>query len=236
MKARLVLAALVVGVAVVPLSAQDVSGPGLGEVVVTANRLNARYAQQDRPVIGLRRQADSAVVQVSISSDSRDEADRKREIHTMLMSALDRAGAAGVEIVTGSFELVPVTKANYQELPMVGAGRIDTSRVSFIVKTRLAGSVTNAEKKLGDFVKSVPKMGRGAIDRGGGVTLTIIDPDQYRGAIVKLVAENARAQAAVFGPDYAVQVSGIDGQVYWSQVSNTDVFLYIPYRFTIVPK
>jgi hypothetical protein len=235
MKEAIVLAAMF-GAMAAPIAAQDGSAPGLGEVVVTANRLNARYAQQDRPVIGLRRQADSAVMTVSISSDSRDEADRKREIHAMLASALDRAGAAGVEMVTGSFELVPITKANYQELPMFGAGRVDTSQVSFMVKTKLAGSVINAEKKLGDFVKSVPKSGRGAIDKSGGVTLTIIDPDQYRAAIVKLVADNARAQAAVFGPDYAVQVSGIDGQLFWSQVSNTDVFLYIPYRFTIVPK
>lgn len=236
MKAAFFLAMAILGTAITPTLAQDATAPGLGEVVVTANRLNARYAQQDRPVVGLRRQADSAVMSVSISSDSRDEADRKREIHAMLMSSLDRASAAGVEMVTGSFELVPVTTANYQELPMFGAGRVDTSQVSFMVKTKLAGSVTNAEKKLSDFVKSVPKTGRGAIDKGGGVTLTIIDPDQYRGEIVRLVAENARAQAAVFGPDYAVQVSGIDGQLYWSQVSNTDVFLYIPYRFTIVPK
>ncbi len=228
----LVVAALLAA----PAAAQDASAPGLGEVVVTANRLNARYAQQDRPVVGLRRQADSAVMTVSISSDSRDEADRKREIHAMLVSALDRASAAGVEMVTGSFELVPVTRANYQELPMFGAGRVDTSQVTFMVKTKLAGSVTNAEKKLGDFVKTVPKTGRGSIDKSGGVTLTIIDPDKYRAAIVNLVAENARAQAAVFGPDYAVQVSGIDGQLFWSQVSNTDVFLYIPYRYTIVPK
>lgn len=236
MKARYFVAAAMLGAVAAPVAAQDASAPGLGEVVVTANRLNARYAQQDRPVVGLRRQADSAVMSVSISSDSRDEADRKREIHAMLLSALDRAGAAGIEMVTGNFELVPVTKSNYQELPMFGAGRVDTSQVSFMVKTRLAGSVANAEKKLGDFVKSVPKTGRGAIDKGSGVTLTIIDPDQYRGAIVKLVAENARAQAAVFGPDYAVQVNGIDGQLFWSQVSNTEVFLYIPYRFTIVPK
>jgi hypothetical protein len=233
MKAGFLVAAAMLAA---PVAGQDADAPGLGEVVVTANRLNARYAQQDRPVVGLRRQADSAVMSVSISSDSRDEADRKREIHAMLVSALDKAAAAGVEMVTGSFEIVPVTKANYQELPMFGAGRVDTSQVSFMVKTKLAGSVTNAEKKLGDFVKTVPKTGRGSIDKSGGVTLTIIDPDKYRAAIVNLVAENARAQAAVFGPDYAVHVSGIDGQLFWSQVSNTDVFLYIPYRYTIVPK
>ena len=119
---------------------------------------------------------------------------------------------------------------------MSGAGRVDTSQVSFMVKTSLAGSVTDAELKLSAFVKTVPKTGRGAIDQTSGVTLTIIDPDQYRGPIVKLVAENARMQAAVFGPEYAVQVSGIDGQVFWSQVSDSEVFLYVPYRYTIVPK
>jgi FtsP/CotA-like multicopper oxidase with cupredoxin domain len=66
--------------------------------------------------------------------------------------------------------------------------------------------------------------------------LTIVNPDQYRDAIVQLVADNARRYAAMFGPDYAVQVGGIDGQVFWSQVSGTDVFLYVPYRYTIVPK
>jgi hypothetical protein len=68
------------------------------------------------------------------------------------------------------------------------------------------------------------------------LTLTIVNPDQYRDAIVKLVADNARHYAALFGTDYAVQVNGIDAQVYWSQVSGTDVFLYVPYRYTIVPK
>lgn len=236
MKAAFFLVAAIFASTAAPALAQEANAPALGEVVVTANRLNARYAQQDRPVVGLRRQADSAVMQVSISSDSRAEADRKREIHAMLLSALDKAAASGIELVTGSFELVPVTRANYQELPLFGAGRVDTSQVSFMVKTRLAGSVTNAEQRLDSFVKGVPKSGRGAIDRAGGVTLTIVNPDQYRDAIVQLVAENSRRYAAMFGPDYAVQVNGIDGQVFWSQVSNTDVFLYVPYRYTIVPK
>lgn len=233
MTRTLVLAALLIAA---PVAAQEKAAPGLGEVVVTANRLNARYAQQDRPVVGLRRQADSAVMTISISSDSRDEATRKKEIYAMLQSAMDRAATAGVELVTGNFELVPVTKANYQELPLVWAGRPDTSRVDIMVKVKLAGSTTAAEKRIEDYVKSIPKSGRGAVDRTGSLTLTIIDPDQYRQAIVELVAADARRQAAVFGSDYAVQVSGIDGQLFWSQISGTEVFLYIPYRYTIVPK
>jgi hypothetical protein len=219
-----------------PLFAQETNAPGLGEVIVTGNRLSAGYAQQDRPVVGLRRQADSAVIQVAISSDSRDYETRKREIHAVLLSTLDRAAAAGVELVTGNFELIPVTKANYQDLSFTGAGRVDTSKVDLMIKVKLSGSRALAEQKLTAFIKSVPGSGRGVIDKTSGLTLTIVNPDQYRDVIVKLVADSARRYAAMFGPDYAVQVSGIDGQVSWSQVSGTDVFLYVPYRYTIVPK
>jgi hypothetical protein len=236
MKPAYLFAAACLAATVPSAFAQDAKAPDLGEVVVTSNRLNARYAQQDRPVVGLRRQADSAVIQIAISSESRDEATRKREIHTMLLSALDRASAAGVELVVGNFELTPVTKANYQELPLVWAGRADTSKADLMVKAKLAGSTDAAQKRIDAFVKAIPRADRGAIDKTGSLTLTIINPDQYRDTIVKLIAENAQNYAAMFGADYAVQVSGIDGQVFWSQVSGTDVFLYIPYRYTIVPK
>jgi hypothetical protein len=236
MKHRLTIAASMLLFGGSPAFTQETSTPSLGEVVVTANRLNARYAQQDRPVVGLRRQADSAVMSISISSESRDLADRKREIHAMVVAALDRASGTGIEMVTGNFELTPVTKANYQELPFNSAGRVDTSQINFMIKVKLAGSTSAAEQRLDAFVKSVPRTGRGAIDKSGGLTLTIINPDQYREAIVKLIAEHTRHYAGIFGADYAVQLNGIDGQVLWSQVSGTDVFLYMPYRYTIVPK
>jgi len=236
MRLGLFLAAAILGAATVPAIAQDANPPGLGEVVVTGNRLNARYAQQNRPVVGLRRQADAAVLQIAVASDSRDEATREREIHTMLLAALDRAGAAGVELVTGGFELVPVTRATYQDLPLGSAGRIDTSQANLMIKVKLAGSITAAEQRLDAFIKGIPRTGRGTVDKTGGLALTIVNPDQYRDAIVQLVADNARHYAAMFGPDYAVQVSGVDGQVFWSQISGTDVFLYVPYSYTIVPK
>lgn len=74
------------------------------------------------------------------------------------------------------------------------------------------------------------------VSTGGGITLTVVNPDQYRDAIVQLVAGDARHMAALFGPDFTFNVTGIDGQVSWSQVSSTEVFLYIPYRYVIIPK
>jgi hypothetical protein len=235
MKSVLVVAASLF-IAATPALAQQVTAPDLGEILVTSNRQNVRYAQQERPVVGLRRQADSAVMQMTISSESRDAAVRKREIHSMLASALDRAAAAQIELVTGPYELTPVTKATYQELPQYNGGRADTSQVSLMIKTKLAGSAVAAQQRLEAFVKNLPRSDRGAVDHGSGITLTIINPDQYREAIIKAVAEHARRHASFFGDNYAVRVDGIDGQVLWSQVTSTDVFLYIPYRFAVVPK
>lgn len=234
MKVGIWIAAALFATFVTPLAAQDTGG--LGEVVVTANRNNIRYFQQDRPVVGLRRQADGAVIAVSISSDSRDAETRKKEIHAVLLAALGRAGGAGVELVSGGYQLEPVTKANYTELPLQWAGRADTSKVDLLVKTRLAGSATATAKRLIDFVKAIPKSDRGVIDMTGSLTLTIVEPDQYRDQVVKLIAEEATRNAAIFGPEFRYNISGIDSQLSWTQVSSTDVFLYLPYRYTIYPR
>lgn len=234
MKRICLTAALLVVAGAAPALGQASNAADLGEVVVTAQRISQPYYQQERPVVGLRRQADSAVQRIQISSDSRDEAERKREIQAVLSAALDRAGAAGVELVTGNFQLVPVTRAGAKDLPYTGAGRPDTSKVDLMVKARLDGSTQSAQQRIDAFVKGVPKNGRGLLEASGGLSLTIINPDQYRDAIVRQVADHANRYAAMFGPDYRVSVSGIDGQVAWSQVSGTEVFLYIPYRYSIV--
>lgn len=237
MKASLALVTVAIAWASPPALAQPPEAGGLGEVVVTATRGNIRYYQQDRPVVGLRRTADSAAMPLAISSDTREEATRKREIHTALLAAIDRAAAGGLELVSGTAQLNPVTRANYQELQFQWAGRVDTSKIELMVKVRLAGSAAAAaEKRLVDFIKAVPGSGRAVVERNGAMTLTIVDPDQYRDAIVQRVAQDARHNAGIFGPDFTFNINGIDGPVSWSQVSGTDVFLYLPYRYTIVPK
>ena len=224
----IVLAATLSGAAL----AQD----DMGEVIVTAQRTSADYYADEQPVIGLKRTADSAVQAVEITSDSREEDVRKREIQAMLEAAIKRASAAGVELVTGDFELVQVTLANYKELIFRSGNRPDTSEVSFFVKSKLDGSTGSAQTRIDNFITSVPATGRSLIEKQGGLTLTIINPDQYRDQIVKLVSTEAIKYAGFFGADYGVDVSGLDQQLSWSQASGTEVFLYIPYRFSIKPK
>ena len=227
---------LLLSVALLTASSPVLAQDQMGEIMVTAQRSSGEFYSDEQTVIGLRRQADSAVQNVSITSDSRDEAMRKREIHAMLLAVIERAGSAGVQLVTGDFELTPVTRENFKDLLFEKGNRPDTSKIDLMVKAKLAGSTGNAQKRIDDFIKAVPASGRALMDKLGDPTLTIINPDQYRDEIVKLVAESSKRYAGYFGPDYGVEVGGLNEQLAWAQVSGTEVFLYIPYRFSIKPK
>jgi hypothetical protein len=261
-----ILKAALCGVALftAPLIAQDDEG-GMNEVVVTGQRISRNsmspidlgsYVPPSPPVIGFKRQADSAVRNIDIVSDSREEDMRRREVQAMLLAAIDRAKAAGFSLVTGRLELVEVTRANWQDQFPELAGKAkeeddedddydededqsayennsSSTTIRLKVKTKLDGSINNAQQKIAGFIKSVPATGRSLIVPQGGLSLTIINPDQYRDEIYKRIATGAKHAVTFYGPEYGVEVVGLDRDVAWQQVSNTEVFLYIPYTFKI---
>ena len=240
-----------------PLLAQDDSAGG-GEIVVTGmrNSLSGPVTViQQPPVIGLKRMADSAVRTIEIVSDSREEGMRKREVQAMLLDAIDRAKRDGFSLVVGQFELIEVTRANWQDQFPALAGKVDsaededdddenntqlafeddgsTATVRLKVKTKLDGSIGNAQQKINGFVKSVPATGRSQITQKGELALTIINPEQYRDEIYRRIAAGSQHAVTFYGPEYGLDVTGLDQSIAWKQVSNTEVFLYIPYGFSI---
>ncbi|MEO7691720.1 MAG: hypothetical protein ABIS51_20725 [Sphingomonas sp.] len=243
-----------------PLGAQDDSG--INEVVVTGmrNSVSGNIAEIERqpPVIGLKRTADSAVRTIEIVSDSREEAMRKREVQAMLLDAIDRAKRDGFSLVTGQFELVEVTRANWQDQFPALAGKADATdededddddddneaqgafqdsgsiaTAHLKVKTKLSGSIGSAQQKINAFVKSVPATGRSQIQQKGQLALTIINPEQYRDEIYRRIAAGSQHAVTFYGPEYGLDVTGLHNSIAWKQVSNTEVFLYIPYEFAV---
>lgn len=244
-----------------PLLAQDEEGGG-GEVIVTGSRISnslspVSISPPQPPVIGLKRQADSAARNIEIVSDSREADMRKREVQAMLLDAIDRAKKDGFSLVVGQLQLTEVTRANWQDqFPGLGGKPVandddededdedDAAPAAFEddgseafarlrVKTKLDGSIGDAQAKITRFVKSVPKTGRSLIKQKGGLALTIVNPEQYRDEIYKRIAAGAKHAVSFYGPEYGVGVSGLDGDIAWQQVSNTEVFLYIPYSFSV---
>jgi hypothetical protein len=226
---------LLAAAAPMPARAQDMASD---EIIVTASRrssVGGDYASM--PLIGLKRTADFAVQYVSIAGDTREMPQRRDEIFAMVRNAIGLAAQRGVELATGTLVVEPLTLANYRNLPLSNDGRPDTDRVNFIVKTRLpaTGDTKAALERIEAFVKAVPPVGRAQMAASGGLTLSVVGPDQYRGRIVDLVAADSRAIAARLGPDYAVEARGLDRPVEWSRATLTEVFLYVPYSYTVVP-
>ena len=231
-----------------PASAQDINE---GEVVVTGSRARQVYMDprtnraiesveeaRELPAVGLRRRADFALLPVIIAGDTREREPRREEILTMVRSALSLAGRSGIELAIGDFFVVPLTTGNYRTLPFLGDGRPDSERVAFFIKTRLGASADEANQaitRLEQFIASVPAAGRAEMRAGGPLTLSIVAPDQYRARLLDLVAQDALAIAARFGPQQRVEAQGLDRPVEWRRAGATEVFLYIPHRMVFRP-
>ena len=231
-----------------PAIAQDLNA---GEVVVTASRNRPTYFDSRTntvvetgedasglPALGLRRRADFALLPVIIAGDTRDREQRRQEILTMVRSALERARGAGVELSLGDLFVVPLTADNYRTLTFMGDGRPDSERVAFFVKTRLGASAEEANAaltRLEQFVRAVPAAGRAEMRAAGALTLSIVAPDQYRNQLLDMIATDARAVAARFGPEQRVEAQGLDRPVEWRRAGVTEVFLYIPHRLIYRP-
>jgi hypothetical protein len=231
---RKVIAALLLLTSVPAPAQQDV---GDEEIIVTGLRREAEDYDASIPAIGLRRVADFAIQEVTIAGDTRDAQKRRDEIYAMIRGAIQVAERQGtIQLATGELIVEPLTLANYRNLTLNGDGRPDSERTSFLVKTPLAGSDAKAAlDRIEKFIKAVPAVGRAEIRKAGDLTLSVVKPDQYRDAILDLVAVDAKATAAKLGADYAVEATGLDRPVEWGRASLTEVLLYVPYRYSIVP-
>lgn len=235
---RLFSKLLLIGLFVFPgeAFAQDYAAD---EIVVTGSRRQSDDFDASRPVVGLRRAADFAILGVTIAGDTREQAKRRSEIFDMVKEAIALAPKFGVELATGDDVVEPLTIDNYRNLGLTSDNRPDTDRTSFLVKVRLGSGVDGvaARDRIKRFIKAVPPVGRAEI-RGSSndLTLSIVGPDKFRADILDIVAADAKAVANRLGPDYGVEIKGLDRPVEWTRAGLTDVFLYLPYNMVVRPK
>lgn len=216
------------------------------EIVVSGSRisplgtLNSVSTGSSMPaeVFTLRRTADFAVQSVTIAGDTRDPAKRRQEIYEMIRGAIALSGKFGVQLAVGQAIVEPLTMENYKNLMLANGNRADSEQVTFLVKTPLAPGMDakTALDRITKFIAAVPAVGRAEIDAGSELSLSVVKPEQYRGAIVTLVAAQTAAVAAQWGTDYGVKVTGLDGPVQWGRASLTEVALYLPIEFDVMPK
>jgi hypothetical protein len=210
---------------------------GSQEIVVTGSRRSLDGYDSATPSIGLKRVADFAIQPVNVTGDTRDSRLRSEEMYQTIRRAIDLAGSHGVQLAFGEIIVEPLTAENYRDLTFSGDGRPDTSRVEILVKAPLAGTdAKEATARIDRFIKAIKPVGRALVAPSDDLSLSVVAPDQYRPEIARIIAADAAAMAAKFGPDYAVEVRGLNRPVDWTRASLTEVFLYIPYDLLIRPK
>jgi hypothetical protein len=238
----LILGALLTSVTA-PAWAQD-------EIVVTGFRKLANDDDEDRirasdlailpaAALTLRRTADFAVQQVTVGGDTRDEARRRDEIYSMTRKAIELADKYGVQLATGEMVIEPLTLANYKNL--IVSEDDDASEaelVTFIVKTPLTAGMDakGALERIAKFIAAVPAVGRAELKARSELSLSVVDPEQYRRPIIAAIAKEATATSAPFGEGYGIEVTGLAGPVQWQRASLTEIVLYLPATYAVRPR
>ena len=208
-------------------------------IVVTGSKIRSEFEgySSSIPLVGYQRQADFLLQPVRVTGDTRDAKQRVDEVFQTIERFLRAANAQGFTIAYGDVVTTDVTSANLRDLPLINAGRPDTSGITLYVTSKLSEtSVASAQSRLAALLKNFSPVGRALVEPGGSPSLSIVGPDRYRPQIAEAVAKDAGRMAALFGAGYAVEVSGLEGTVQWQRRGTTDLFLYIPYRLTITPR
>jgi hypothetical protein len=224
-----ILAGCALASAATPVLAQD-------EIVVTASRLK-EYDPQQTPQVTLKRRADNLIVAVTVVCDTRDQSQRRDELKQTLRNMIraaeqDRAIDLGLgDEVVGAFD------ESMLDAVITPDARADTSRAVVVIKTPVRADDTfdGATGRIQAFVKRTTKMGRTEILLDDDWQLTLVNPQQYRPDVARLVAEDARRMAALFGEGYGVEAQNLQLPVSWYQAGPLDLALYIPYRLTVRP-
>ena len=229
------ITALILLALAVPAIAQEI---GSDEIIVTADRRSIENYDEKVPAVGLRRTADFAIQPLKVSGDTRDPATRHDEMYQTIRRAIELAPSFGVQLAYGETVVQPLTLANYREMTLQKDNRPDSDRVEMLVKAALGKGEDSrtATARIDKFLKAIKPVGRALAESTDDLTLSIIAPDKYRPDIAARIAEDGRAIADKFGPGYVVEVKGLNRPVEWTRAGLTEVFLYIPYEFTIVPK
>ena len=234
LKFALAAGAVAVLLGAAPASAQDAS---IEEVVVTGSRM-IEWDPDDVPHVQLARRADNLIATVAITCDTRDDAQRARELRETVMNVIKAAQASptidlglGADVV-GEFDATMLDR-----LITPDRTRAQVSTISLVVKTAITRTDTfdQASGRLKAFVAGVRVVGRSEALIKGDFDVTLIGPDRYRPDLLRAMADDARKTAEAFGPGYRVQVDGLANRVTWRQTGPLDLTLFIPYKLMVTP-
>lgn len=235
---RTYFAAIALAVALLaPASAQEAGE----EIVVTGYRAAARaavYQELPLPAVSLTRRADSVIVDVRVSSDSRDAEVRRAEIERTLRALAARARSGDVALALQQDDTLRLFSVELAMRLLAGSGRPDTSQVLVIARTSVRDDDTldTTRQRFQAFVGGVRGDGRALVEIAGDFGLSLRDIPQYRGPLIDAITTDARQIAERLGPDYRANVTGLESPVAWRKSGDLSLTLFISYQLNVASR
>ena len=211
-------------------------------IVVTGSRYVERYESFSIPHVSMIRRADAATRELNLHCDTLDAAMRRNELRQALqgLAQLARSGNVTLALMQddksddGQTRVVSFSVERAMELTSLGG---DASSVTILLRTAVTQRDTTEtlEARFDAFARGAPRPGR--VTYGSGdVELVLINPPQYRAALVTQIAADANRIVAELGQGYGARLEGLENPIAWKRASDLDLRLFVPYRMVVLPR
>ncbi|GLQ19350.1 hypothetical protein ACFFUB_13075 [Algimonas porphyrae] len=206
------------------------------EIVVTGSRISIQDTLPGQVLIV---RGDNLLLEVRIESDARNLSERLAEIDKTIRTftaAADRDAAITLSYVDGN-AVRPLSPSLYKDAISRGS-RPDTSVARIQLKTAIPDTVADSfalATQLTRFVDKIPETGRITIENTDEIVISVVNPGQYRPAVIRKVTDEIADIRDQLGADYRVILQNIDRPIRQYRAGDLTLGFYIPYSYVVIP-
>lgn len=194
------------------------------------------FAYSDQPSVSasLRKEADFVAMPISIRSDHKD-ATRQFESIASAKAAIVKAaeGRKDLRIHSGPVALSARPTSKLASFSSGGYG--NSSQAALHVLVPLAGTgkdVFRCAVAINDFIKGVVLPEKTDLNFGQ-IHLGVENPELYRGALLKLIADEIGKSKKAFGTTSQALIGGLESPVFVRQADERNVELFLNYTVAL---
>ncbi len=207
---------------------------GQNDEVVILSPFEVTAAEERIPPVTIRKTADFLLLQVRIVNDTRDPEKRRIELYDTVKGIV--ATAAEVKSLEISTREMVLNLQNYQVRLAEESGKADTSSVELLFRLPLSATddVGALTAQLRAFSARVQVVGRSEVFPGE-IGISVKTPERFRYELVGHIAEDVQKMKQLFAGSFEILVKGLDQRMAWRRVSVSELELYLPYSYDLLP-
>jgi len=227
-----------VGVLALPLT----SHAQFDEIIVTATRLYNSAS----PGVFLEKRGSFLLLEARMVNDTRNPVTRRKEMNVTfdrILKAAKQNPDVELSLVDDNDFVVPLTKDVFNANIFSGS-RPDTSAAKILLKTKIPEDSVDAFPLLTKLEKFVEKIddassevdGRTNFDETGETSISVVDPYQYRGELMKHIMDEINFVTEGLNGEYVAHIKGLSEELDWSRFGELGLAFYIAYSYEVLPK